>query len=98
MRCSSCQKACSKFAVRTGIGTTAAATNLTHALARTRTINYRHEEVRLLYAQGLLHDRIGDATCARQSFQEALVMCKQLGERWYAPHIMRALKRLARST
>jgi class 3 adenylate cyclase/tetratricopeptide (TPR) repeat protein len=61
-----------------------------------RAMPYPHQEVRLLHAYGRLLANQGRQEQAREQFEAALLLCSQLGERFYAPYIERELLALVR--
>lgn len=50
-----------------------------------------HLDAKTLYRFGALAASLGQRELARERLHAALAICGELGERWYAPHIERAL-------
>jgi transcriptional regulator with XRE-family HTH domain/tetratricopeptide (TPR) repeat protein len=72
-----------------------AVTALNEAIAMCRAMPYPYAEAKALYVYGQLHADKGEPEQAREKYQAALLICDQLGEGLYRPHIEQALAGLA---
>jgi transcriptional regulator with XRE-family HTH domain/tetratricopeptide (TPR) repeat protein len=68
-----------------------AAATLDRATGGARQLPYPYAEAKVLYVRGLLHALTSEPEQARERWQEALTVCRRLGERLYALHIERAI-------
>jgi hypothetical protein len=69
----------------------AAAHDLDEAIALAQVIPYPHAELKALCVYGLLHEEMGECAKARKSYEQAIMLCRELGEEQHRPHIERSL-------
>lgn len=68
---------------------------LDEAISRCRAMPYPYAEAKALFVYGQFHAARGEHAQAAESYQAALAMLNQLGERLYAEQVGRALRELA---
>jgi tetratricopeptide (TPR) repeat protein/transcriptional regulator with XRE-family HTH domain len=71
-----------------------ASTLLDEVIELCRAMPYPYAEAKALYVYGQLHEARDELVQARETYRAALVICDQLGEGLYRPHIERALAAL----